>query len=245
MDFVRSARCGQHGIFVAGSNWGFRIVVPSSPLSCVTGGSIPLRRMGTKGLSERQALQVMRMSASALRYQRAPDRNAGLRERIVELAHRHRRYGAGMIYLKLRQAGELVNHKRVDRLYALEKLQVRRRRRKKVPVSDRQPLVRPEAANPRFALGPVVAVLHASVAGLSEPRSAPGICGEGGAQARAKKRAVIRVLIGFSLQGGDANRISDGLGGLRRCQEKPYTTCLNRPDGLGPVPRWHRRLVLL
>jgi hypothetical protein len=30
-----------------------------------------------------------------------------------------------MIYLKLRQAGELVNHKRVERLYALEKLQVR------------------------------------------------------------------------------------------------------------------------
>jgi transposase InsO family protein len=52
-----------------------------------------------------------------------------------------------MIYLKLRQAGERVNHKRVDRLYALEKLQVRRRRRKKVPISERQPLVRPEAAN--------------------------------------------------------------------------------------------------
>ena len=66
---------------------------------------------------------------------------------IVELAHRHRRYGAGMIYLKLRQAGERVNHKRVDRLYALEKLQVRRRRRKKVAMSERQPLVRPEAAN--------------------------------------------------------------------------------------------------
>ena len=92
-------------------------------------------------------MRAVRMSPSALRYRRAPDRNAGLRARIVELAHRHRRYGAGMIYLKLRQAGERVNHKRVDRLYALEKLQVRRRRRKKVPVTDRQPLVRPEAAD--------------------------------------------------------------------------------------------------
>jgi putative transposase len=87
------------------------------------------------------------MSASALRYRPAPDRNAALREQIVELAHRHRRYGAGMIYLKLRQAGQVVNHKRVDRLYAQEKLQVRRRRRKKVPVTERQPLVRPGAAN--------------------------------------------------------------------------------------------------
>jgi putative transposase len=73
--------------------------------------------------------------------------HAALREQIVELAHRHRRYGAGMIYLKLRQAGQVVNHKRVDRLYAQEKLQVRRRRRKKVPVTERQPLVRPGAAN--------------------------------------------------------------------------------------------------
>jgi transposase InsO family protein len=52
-----------------------------------------------------------------------------------------------MIYLKLRQAGEIVNHKRVERLYTLEKLQVRRRRRKKIPISERQPLVRPGAAN--------------------------------------------------------------------------------------------------
>jgi putative transposase len=44
------------------------------------------------------------------------------------MTQRHRRYGAAMIYLKLRQAGELVNHKRIERLYALEKLQVRRRR---------------------------------------------------------------------------------------------------------------------
>ena len=65
----------------------------------------------------------------------------------MQLAHRHRRYGAGMIYLKLRQAGQRVNHKRVDRLYAQEKLQIKRRRRKKVPVADRQPLIRPEAAN--------------------------------------------------------------------------------------------------
>ena len=70
-----------------------------------------------------------------------------LGEAIQALAHRHRRYGAGMIYLKLRQRGLVVNHKRVERLYAEEKLQVRRRKRKKVPMNDRQPLNRPDAAN--------------------------------------------------------------------------------------------------
>ena len=103
--------------------------------------------MAEQGLSERHALRVVTMSASSLRYRPAPDRNIVLREKIATLAHRHRRYGAGMIYLKLRQQGLVVNHKRVERLYAEAKLQLRRRKRKKVPMSDRQPLVRPEAAD--------------------------------------------------------------------------------------------------
>jgi transposase InsO family protein len=87
------------------------------------------------------------MSAAALRYVPRPDRNGELRDRIVTLAHRHRRYGAGLIYLKLRQEGRAVNHKRVDRLYAEARLQIKRRRRKKVPVVDRQPLIRPQDRN--------------------------------------------------------------------------------------------------
>jgi len=101
--------------------------------------------MTERGLSERHALRVVRMSASALRYRPAPDRNGALRETMVALAHRHRRYGAGMIYLKLRQRGEVVNHKRVERLYAEAKLQLHRRKRKKVLLGDRQPLTRPES----------------------------------------------------------------------------------------------------
>lgn len=65
----------------------------------------------------------------------------------MALPQRHRRYGVGMIHLKLRQAGNMVNYKRVKRLYRLEKLHIRRRRRKKIPVSDRQPLIPPGRAN--------------------------------------------------------------------------------------------------
>jgi putative transposase len=106
-----------------------------------------VRLMGTRGLSERRALTAVGMSASALRYVPRPDPDPGLRDRIVALAHRHRRYGAGMIYLKLRQEGRVVNHKRVERLYAEACLQLKRRRRKKVPVADRQPFLRPVAPN--------------------------------------------------------------------------------------------------
>lgn len=114
--------------------------------------SAPVRRVLVrqwvgKGLSERRALSVVRMSASALRYEPRPDRNLELRERIVALAQRHTRYGVGMIHLKLRQAGLPVNYKRVERLYQEAKLQVRRRKRKKVLVGERQPLLRPNRAN--------------------------------------------------------------------------------------------------
>lgn len=106
-----------------------------------------VRTMVTRGLSERRALTVVRMSASSLRYVPQPDRNVELRQRIVAIAQRHRRYGVGLIYLKLRQAGERVNYKRVERVYTEARLQVRYRRRKKVPVADRQPLVRPTRPN--------------------------------------------------------------------------------------------------
>ncbi len=100
-----------------------------------------------KGLSERRSLRVAGISPSAFRYQAQPDRNASLKEKIITLAQRHRRYGASMIYLKLRQEGMQVNHKRVDRLYAEAGLQIPRHKRKKVPVADRHPLARPMAAN--------------------------------------------------------------------------------------------------
>lgn len=106
-----------------------------------------MRQLIDRGLSERRSLGLVQMSASAFRYVPRPDGNGELRERIRALAQRHKRYGVGMIHLKLRQAGMIVNYKRVERLYKEAKLQVRRRKRKKVPVGERQPLLRPTAVN--------------------------------------------------------------------------------------------------
>ena len=102
-----------------------------------------VRHMVSCGLSERRSLRVIGMSASALRYEPVNDCNCAVKEKIIALAQRHRRYGAGMIYLKLRQAGEIVNHKRVDRLYAQAGLQIKKRKRKKIPLAERHPLERP------------------------------------------------------------------------------------------------------
>ena len=79
------------------------------------------------------------MSGSVLRYRRRDDGNQELRGRIVDLAHRHRRYGYRMIHLRLRHEGWSVNVKRVRRLYRLENLMVRRRKRKKIPLGEQCP----------------------------------------------------------------------------------------------------------
>lgn len=52
-----------------------------------------VRSMVEKGVSERRALTVVRMSASALRYEPRADRNAELREQIAALAHVLRKAG--------------------------------------------------------------------------------------------------------------------------------------------------------
>lgn len=106
-----------------------------------------VRQWMQRGASERRALAIIGMSASALRYVRREDRNVELSERILALAYRHKRYGVGMIYLKLPQEGRIVNYKRMEWLYQAQQLQVRRRKRKKVAVGERQPLLRPARPN--------------------------------------------------------------------------------------------------
>jgi len=102
-----------------------------------------VRQLQERGLSERQALRLVGMSASTLRYQRRDDGNARLRERLTELAGQHCRHGYRMLHSRLRIDGWTINVKRTYWVYREEGLIVRKRRRKKLPVPERQPLVRP------------------------------------------------------------------------------------------------------
>jgi len=84
--------------------------------------------------SERKACGIARISHSVIRYQKRADRNEELRKRLRELALKYPRFGSPMLYMVLRNEGWKVNHKRVERLYRLEKLALRRKRRKKLSV---------------------------------------------------------------------------------------------------------------
>jgi transposase InsO family protein len=102
-----------------------------------------VRQLQGKGLSERQACRLVGISTSVLRYQPGEDGNQPLRERLKELAGQHRRHGYRMLHNRLRNDGWAINVKRTYRLYCEEGLTVRKRRRKKLPVPERQPLIRP------------------------------------------------------------------------------------------------------
>jgi putative transposase len=89
---------------------------------------------------------------SCVRYRgRRPD-DAGLRARLKELAAERRRFGYRRLYLLLRREGELVNKKRVHRIYVEEKLMVRRRGGRKRALGIRRPLAVATEPNQRWSL---------------------------------------------------------------------------------------------
>jgi putative transposase len=81
-------------------------------------------------VSERRACVVVSQPRMTQRYKtKQPDKDKALTAEINELAGRHKRYGYRMITAKLRQHGWVVNHKRVQRIWQKEGLQVPYRRK--------------------------------------------------------------------------------------------------------------------
>jgi len=81
-------------------------------------------------VSERRACQVISQPRMTQRYKtKQPDRDKALTAEITRLAKKHKRYGYRMITAKLRQENWNVNHKRVQRIWQKEGLQVPYRRK--------------------------------------------------------------------------------------------------------------------
>jgi putative transposase len=83
-------------------------------------------------VSERHACELNAMDRSSYRYEPKPDRNAELRQKLIELARQKPRYGYRRLAVLLERNGEVVNHKRLWRLYQQAGLGVRRRERKRL-----------------------------------------------------------------------------------------------------------------
>jgi len=81
-------------------------------------------------VSERRACKVIGLSRMTQRYKtKRPNKDKALTAEIKKLAKKHKRYGYRMITAKLRQDNWFVNHKRVQRIWQKEGLQVPYRRK--------------------------------------------------------------------------------------------------------------------
>lgn len=107
---------------------------------------------GQYGVSGRRAAKILLLHRSTLRYEPRPDHSDAVRERLRELSTEYPRYGYRMLTDKLRQEGEVINHKRVYRIYREEALQLPKRRRKRIRSAKRVPLAPSASLNERWAM---------------------------------------------------------------------------------------------
>jgi putative transposase len=79
--------------------------------------------------SERRACGLLSVAVSSHRYE-TRRQDEPLRTRLVELARAKPRYGYRRLHVLLRREGDVVNHKRVHRVYRAAGLMIRRKKRK-------------------------------------------------------------------------------------------------------------------
>jgi putative transposase len=103
-------------------------------------------------VSQRRACEVIGADRSTVRYRVVRPDNAVIRSRLRELASVRRRFGYRRLLLMLRGEGVLINHKKLRRLYAEERLQVRKRGGRKSALGTRAPMTLPQGPNQRWSL---------------------------------------------------------------------------------------------
>lgn len=108
--------------------------------------------MGRFGMSQRRSCALIGIDRTSCRYVgRRHTGDESLRRRMMELAKSRPRWGYRRLHDVLRRE-QVVNHKRVHRVYKLEALQLRRRRRKRVAATKRVPLAVPSRPNERWSM---------------------------------------------------------------------------------------------
>ncbi len=87
-----------------------------------------------QGLSQRRACRLLQINRSSARYQPRPGNEQQDQELVGKIQEIHRkasRYGVRRVYKQLKKKGEIINHKRVQRVMHEHDLLVRRTRKHK------------------------------------------------------------------------------------------------------------------
>ena len=103
-------------------------------------------------VSQRRACSLVGADRSVIRYRSVRPDDHVVRGRLRELAVQRRRFGYRRLLILIRREGTLVNHKKLRRLYAEERLQVRRRGGRKRALGTRAPMAMPQGPNVRWSL---------------------------------------------------------------------------------------------
>ena len=104
------------------------------------------------GLSERRACELIGIARRVARYEPSRPDDAGLRQRLRELAGERRRFGYRRLGYLLAREGMRPNHKKLLRIYREEGLKVRRRGGRKRALGTRAPMTLPQGVNQRWSL---------------------------------------------------------------------------------------------
>ena len=107
--------------------------------------------METYAASQRKACELALIPRSTFRYQADEEEDNQLRKRLTELAQEKPRYGYRRLEVLLRREGEVVNHKRVFRVYQAAGLSVKRKKRKHLTRAG-QAIVPSSSPNQQWAL---------------------------------------------------------------------------------------------
>lgn len=102
--------------------------------------------------SQRRACRAMNLGGSTFRYVSRRGDGGVIRERMKALAYERPRFGYRRLQVMLRREGFNVNHKKVYRLYRLEGLAVRRKKRKHIAIVARKPLPTGAGPNERWSM---------------------------------------------------------------------------------------------
>ena len=104
------------------------------------------------GLSERRSCHLTGLNRATYRYTPQPKNDEHVRELLKELAEKKPRYGAPFLTFLIRKKLGAVNHKRIERIYREEGLQLPRKRRKGAKYKRKQPLKPATRPNERWSL---------------------------------------------------------------------------------------------
>lgn len=87
--------------------------------------------MKEKGLSLRRSCALVKSKPSNILYKMRVRDDAAIMARIKTLAQKHKRFGYRRVYIELQKAGEIINHKKVFRLWQIMKLSLPKKRPRK------------------------------------------------------------------------------------------------------------------